>query len=74
MSTADFEALRAGAAAAKMARDEAEALYRVAVDALIAAECKVHYDTTPSDRPGYMLKHHCTLQKGHDGEHGKARA
>lgn len=71
---AGFEALRAEAAAAKVARDEAEARYRAASDALRAAQCWVNYLTTLSDRPGFFTRHHCTLRKGHDGDHGKAAA
>ena len=67
----DFEAIRAEAVAAKLARDEAEARYRVAADALMAAQCWVHYADS-YDRPGYTTRHYCTLRKGHIGDHGKA--
>lgn len=70
MSAADFEVIRAEAVAAKVARDEAEARYRAAADALMAAQCWVHYADAPG--PGYTTRHYCTLQKGHDGDHGKA--
>lgn len=70
MSSADFEALRAEATAALVARDEAEARYRKAADALISAQCFVHY--ADSHGYGHTTRYFCTLQKGHDGDHGTA--
>lgn len=69
--SAGFDALLAEVAAAKAARDEAEARYRGLSDSLMDAQCWERYDKV--SLLGSTINHHCTLQKGHDGDHGKVQ-
>lgn len=68
-STPALDSLVADYERSRVTYKEAQAAMDAAGAAMMAAQCRAHFATTPSERPGYNTRHHCTLEKGHAGDH-----
>jgi hypothetical protein len=64
-----FDALEAEYERSLAAYKTAQAVMDAAGAAMMAAQCRTHFATTPAEEPGYSTRLHCTLAKGHEGAH-----